>query len=95
MKLSHAIFGGTPNPRLLSQAFDAVCAQARTRRVRESSSGAFPYLIVSLIPSCPPPFRLRQSFDLREPLVTFQAAVDGKVHVVTYPAPARQHPRPG
>ena len=63
--LSRQIYAGSENPESLSQAFEAICA-----RNKEGEDGA--YLIVDLRASTPDTFRLRESFDIRAPLTSYE-----------------------
>ena len=50
----------------MTEAFRAICATAQDANER-------PYLILDLRASCPDRYRLRESFDIRQPLITYEA----------------------
>jgi hypothetical protein len=65
LNLSRQIFGsgsGNENPKTLALAFEAVCSHPEK----------FNYLIVDLRSQTPQQFMLRESFDIREPIVSYQ-----------------------
>ena len=63
--LSRQVFGGTGYPDRLSKAFQAICATAKDENKR-------PYLILDLRAKTPDQFRLRESFDIRKPQVSYE-----------------------
>jgi hypothetical protein len=60
--LSAQVFGGKKESGLLAEAFDAVC----------KGSNPHEYLILDLNHKSDSRLRVRQSFDIRHPLVTYE-----------------------
>ena len=68
--LSRQIFGGSEKNKTkrLEKAFEAVCASAAKRGQEKRPK----YLILDLRSDTPDNYRIRESFDLRRPFVTYQ-----------------------
>lgn len=65
LNLSRQIFGSgseRENPRKLALAFEAIC----------NNPTKYTYLVIDLRPLTPKQFMLREGFDIRNPIVTFQ-----------------------